>query len=278
MPQPPMELTTRSRLVGVGVQDALTACLVEGAGFDIAWVGSFEASTYRRLPDVNLITSTEMADSVRAVRSGCTLPVFVDADNGYGSDEAAIRALDLFAAAGASAMCLEDNAYPKRNSLYSLRERALEEREVFATRIARLSGRGLDVRIIARTEALVAGLGSDEAVRRLETYAEAGAHALFVQTNAEHAGQLADVVQRLAGRLPFVVAPTVLPHLTADEFHEMGANVVLFANVVSRAGIQGITRMLADLREGRSLGKISGHIADLGEVFRLTDALSWNSE
>jgi hypothetical protein len=47
---------------------------------------------------------------------------------------------------------------------------------------------------------------------------------------------------------------------------------------VSRAGIQGITRMLADLREGRSLGKISGHIADLGEVFRLTDALSWNSE
>src|SRR5262245_20554433 len=143
----PIDLTINCRLVGVGVQDALTASLVAQAGFDVAWVGSFEASTQRRLPDVNLITSTEMAGAVAAVRSGCRLPIIVDADNGYGSDEAALRALELFTAAGADAMCLEDNQFPKRNSLYSLKVRPLEEPKVFAERIRRLAEHGSPVKI-----------------------------------------------------------------------------------------------------------------------------------
>jgi len=56
------------RLIGVGAHDALTASLIQRSGFEVAWVGSFEASTYRRMPDINVITSTEMADAVRAAR------------------------------------------------------------------------------------------------------------------------------------------------------------------------------------------------------------------
>jgi phosphoenolpyruvate phosphomutase len=273
---PRFELHTDSRLVGVGVHDALTAALVTEAGFDVLWVGSFEASACRGLPDANLLTFTEMADVVRAVRSGSPLPVLVDADNGYGSDECAARALDLFADAGVSAMCVEDNAFPKHNSLYSLAERALEEPKVFARRLERLVRRESGVKVVARTEALVAGLGVDEAVRRLRCYADAGVDGLFAQTNAPHADELLPVLERVTGLLPIVLAPTALPHTSADTFHELGVNVVLFANVVCRATIRGLSRMLAELGDTRSLARIADHIADLDDAFRLTGAHAWN--
>lgn len=269
-------LDTDTRLIGVGAHDALTASLVQRSGFEVAWVGSFEASTYRRMPDINVITSTEMADAVRAVRSGCDLPVFVDADNGYGTDDAAVRALDQFAGAGADAMCLEDNAFPKRNSLYSTQDRALEDAEAFSTRLARLVGRGTGVKIIARTEALVAGLGADEAVRRLDLYAEAGVDGVFVQANARHLEQLEEVLARAAGRIPIVLAPTSFPTISADKFFDMGANVVIYANVVSRAAVRSVTRMLTTLRDARSLESVMPDISALEEIFALTGAQKWN--
>jgi len=217
-----------------------------------------------------------MADAVRAVRAGCDLPVFVDADNGYGTDDAAVRAIDQFAAAGADAMCLEDNAFPKRNSLYSTQDRALEDPEAFSTRLRRLVERKTGVRIIARTEALVAGLGADEAVRRLEAYAAAGVDGVFVQANARYADQLAEVVSRMAGRIPVVLAPTALPEVSADEFFDLGANVVIYANVVSRAAVRSVSSMLATLRDARRLDSVTPEISALDEIFALTQAQEWN--
>ncbi len=271
-----MELDTSSRLAGVGAHDTLSAKLVAAAGFDALWVGSLEASAYRCMPDVNLITSVEMAEAVRAVRQGAGLPVLVDADNGYGSDEAALRALRLFAEAGAAGMVVEDNEFPKRNSLYAFDDRRLTDPDEFAQRLRALAHHRGTVKIIARTEALVAGLGVDEALRRLECYAAAGADAVFVQTNSAHAAELPEVLKAFSGTLPIVVAPTALPELSIDEFHDLGANLVLFANVVSRATIRGLTRMLAELRGSRTLSGVADHICDLKEMFRLTEAGSWN--
>jgi phosphoenolpyruvate phosphomutase len=277
MPEyPSIKLDTRSELVGVGAYDALTGALVEEAGFDIAWVGSFEVSTNRRLPDINVLTFSEMAGVVRAVRSSCGLPILVDGDNGYGSDECALRAIEMFAEAGAAAMCIEDNMFPKRNSLYNSRERQLEDPAVFCRRLEKLAHSGSQLTVIARTEALVAGQGPAEAVRRLRQYASAGADALFVQVNGEHRAQLPMVLDQVAGLLPVVLAPTAIPEPSVAEFHRMGANVVLFANVVSRTAIRAVTRMLAQLRDVRSLAGVADHVADLDEVFRLTGALPWS--
>jgi 2-methylisocitrate lyase-like PEP mutase family enzyme len=110
----------------------------------------------------------------------------------------------------------------------------------------------------------------------LKWYAHAGVDGLFVQTNTAHAKQLPEVVERVSGVLPVVVAPTALPELSADDFHDMGAQVVLFANVVCRATIRALTRMLAELGDARSLARIADHICDLDEAFRLTGALKWN--
>src|SRR5437660_3286386 len=94
-------------VVGVGVHNAVTAELVERAGFDALWLSSLEVSTSKLLPDANVITFSEVAQILREIKSKVTLPIIVDADNGYGSDETAMRAAQEFRDAGATAICLE---------------------------------------------------------------------------------------------------------------------------------------------------------------------------
>jgi phosphoenolpyruvate phosphomutase len=96
--------------IGVGVHSAITARIAERAGFEVLWLSGLEVSAERALPDLNVITPTEMAAELREVVRASSLPVFVDADNGYGSDDSMLRAADMFAPAGATAMCVEDKA------------------------------------------------------------------------------------------------------------------------------------------------------------------------
>src|SRR2546430_1988458 len=116
-------------VLGVGVHNAITASLVERAGFDVLWLSSLEVSTAKLLPDANVITFSEVAHTIREIRRATTLPIIVDADNGYGSDETAMRAAQEFRDAGATAICLEDNAFPKRGSFYTGVGRQLEDRD-----------------------------------------------------------------------------------------------------------------------------------------------------
>jgi phosphoenolpyruvate phosphomutase len=249
--------------VGVGVHDGLTARLAERAGLDFVWLGSLEVSSSFGLPDTNLITSVEMAGIVRAVRAACRLPVYVDGDNGYGSDDTAVRAARLFGAAGAAGMCIEDNAFPKRNSLEVGGDRALLKPADFADRLAKVCKARTGMSVIARTEALVAGRGVDDAVRRLRTYAETGVDGLFVQANAACRDQLVPVLERLRGTAPFVLAPTALPEMSVDDFGRLGAAAVIFANVVVRTLATALPRTLATLRQ-------TGRLADVADA--MTDA------
>ena len=129
------EKSARGPAIGVGVHDGLTARLAEIAGFDLVWVGSLEVSARFGFPDRNLITSPEMASVISEVRAATDLPIFVDADNGYGSDLTAMRAAALFEAAGAQTMVIEDNAFPKENSLVVGHSRQLVDVDSFVTRL-----------------------------------------------------------------------------------------------------------------------------------------------
>jgi phosphoenolpyruvate phosphomutase len=244
--------------LGVGVHSGLTARLAERARLDFVWLGSLEVSASLGLPDTNLVTSVEMADLVREVRAACALPIYVDADNGYGSDDTAVRAARLFEAAGAAAMCIEDNAFPKRNSLELGGRRALLDPAEFAERLVKLRKARTGMALIARTEALVAGHGVQDAVARLRSYAESGVDALFVQVNAACRDQLAPVLHRLRGTAPFVLAPTALPETGVEEFGRLGAVAVIFANVVVRTLASALPATLATLRRTGRLADLAG--------------------
>lgn len=262
--------------LGLGVHNPLTALLAERAGFDVLWLGSLELAASLGLPDINLLTLTEVAGAVHRIRTITNLPIYVDADTGYGNDATAVRAISELEVAGATAICVEDNLFPKRNSLYvDQMARPLEDPDVFALRISRMTSARDHVQIIARTEALVAGLGVEEAVKRLLTYADAGADALFVQANHESAGDLLHVVEQVAGVRPLVLAPTALPGLTAADLAPFQPVTMLFANVVVRGIVHALPEILHSLRHEGSLASVASQLQGLDELFHLTGMKSW---
>ncbi len=263
-------------VLGAGVHNAVTASLVERAGFDILWLSSLELSTEKLLPDANVVTFSEVADVLREIKRATTIPIFVDADNGYGSDETAIRAAQEFRFAGATAICLEDNAFPKRGSFYKGIDRHLEDMETFCQRIQRVRRAvGSHLEIIARTEGLVAGLGTRETIERARAYINAGADAIFVQTNQSTVEDFASVLSEIKGLAPIVTTPTALPQLTAAQLHTMGVDVIIFSNVVMRTIVRTVSEILADLRIGQYLNRVQDRIASLEELFELTHAYDW---
>ncbi|GHJ37184.1 alpha-hydroxy-acid oxidizing protein [Streptomyces sp. TS71-3] len=258
--------------MGVGVHSPITALLAEEAGADVLWLGSLEMSTSLGVPDREVLEPHEIAGIIRSVRAVTSLPIYVDADTGRGSDELAVLATKLYEEAGADAICVEDNLFPKRNSLDDrVGGRELLDPEAFAGRISAMAAARRSLKVIARTEALVAGHGVDAAVKRLNRYAAAGADALFAQANRASAGQLLPVVEKIAPLRPMVLAPTVLPGTDAEAFAAYGPVTVLFANVIMRSLVAGTSRVLREVMSSRRLTSVSSELAGVERLFELTE-------
>ncbi len=262
--------------LGAGVHNAVTASLVERAGFDVLWLSSLEISTAKLLPDANVITFNEVSDILREIKRTTNLPIMVDADNGYGSDETAIRAAQEFCAAGATAICLEDNAFPKRNSFYVGIERHLEDIEIFCQRIKKVRQR-VDPRleIIARTEGLVAGRGAKETIERAYAYIEAGADALFVQSGKFTKEDFESVLREIKGNVPIITTPTALPEVSAERLHAMGVDIIIFSNVVIRTIIKSVSEVLSTLLYKQNFGGVQDRMLPLEDLFEITHAYDW---
>jgi 2-methylisocitrate lyase-like PEP mutase family enzyme len=260
----------------VGVHDAITARLADRAGFEALWLSSLELSASKALPDANVITLTEVAERVREIRRASELPILVDADNGYGADEIAVRAALEFEAAGASAICLEDNDFPKRCSFYAGIDRGLETVDDFCRRLSAVRAAiGPRVELIARTEALVAGLPPEEAVRRARAYVGAGADALFVQSSSGGGPVFEQVLAEVRSLAPVMLTPTAMAEASASGLAALGADLVIYSNVVIRALLKGVGEVLTDLRAAERLGAGQGRIAPLQSLFELTAAYQW---
>ncbi|MGW8727075.1 alpha-hydroxy-acid oxidizing protein [Streptomyces sp. NPDC055808] len=258
--------------MGIGVHSPITALLAEEAGADVLWLGSLEMSTSRGVPDREVLEPHEIAGIIRSVRAVTSLPIYVDADTGRGSDELAVLATKLFEEAGADAICVEDNLFPKRNSLDDrFGGRELLDTEAFADRISAMVDARRSLLVIARTEALVAGHGADAAVDRLRRYADAGADALFAQANRASADQLLPVVKQIAPLRPMVLAPTVLPGTDAQAFAEHGSVTVIFANVVMRSLVAQTSQVLREVMASQRLDAVSSELADVERLFELSE-------
>src|SRR5262245_45380493 len=179
-------------VLAAGAHDALSAKLAEEAGFDAIWASGFGISAVQAVPDANILTLTETLEAVRRIVDAVGIPVIADCDNGYGNAINVMRTAGEFERAGAAGICIEDNEFPKRCSFYAGVRRdlvAVEEhaRKVEAATAARRDPRFL---VIARTEALIVGLGVDEALGRAHAYADAGADAVLVHSQQPDLGAL----------------------------------------------------------------------------------------
>src|SRR5215510_9371978 len=164
-------------VLAAGAHDALSAKLAEEAGFDAIWASGFGISAVQAVPDASILTLTETLDAVRRIVDAVGIPVIADCDNGYGNAINVMRTAAEFERAGAAGICIEDNDFPKRCSFYAGVRRELVPITEHARKIEAATGarRSADFFVLARTEALIAGLGMDEARARAAAYAEAGA-------------------------------------------------------------------------------------------------------
>src|SRR6058998_905872 len=206
-------------VLAAGAHDALSAKLAERAGFDAVWASGFGISAVQAVPDANILTLTETLEAVRRIVDAVGIPVVADCDNGYGNAINVMRTVGEFERAGAAGVCIEDNDFPKRCSFYVGVRRDLVAVDEHARKIEAATAARRDSRfvVIARTEALIAGLGLAEALGRARAYAAAGADAVLVHSKARDFRELASFAAAWDGRVPLVAVPTTYPGVTAVE-------------------------------------------------------------
>ena len=262
--------------VGAGVYDGLSTLLAAKWHFDFLWVSSFCCSAATGLPDAGIIGAEEILTAIRCVRRASDLPIVVDIDSGYGDAVKAFHVAEAMARAGATALCIEDNPVSKRCSLYDGYERALVSTDEHIARLratrAGAAAAGVACRIIARTEALVAGMGVPEALRRTSAYADAGADAVFIQTLDSSGGEVLTFGRQWRGRTPLFIAPTRVPQVTKQEFFAAGVSHVIFANQGLRAAHAAMDRTFRTLAEGVSAKAVDSEISSIAEVATLVGA------
>lgn len=224
-------------LVAPGVYDALTAALAAQAGFEALYL-SGAAVAYTRLgrPDIGLTSVSEMTDTMALIRDRVDIPVIIDADTGFGNALNAQRTMRLYERAGANALQVEDQTYPKRCG--HLAEKSIISTTEMVGKIAAMAdARASDeTLIIARTDA-VAVEGFDAAIDRAEAYVEAGADALFIEA-LRSVEEMKTVTERFKDRVPLLVNMVeggATPIQNASFLNDLGFSIVIFPGGIVRA-------------------------------------------
>ncbi len=237
----------------VGAYDALTARLIERAGFEAVYVGGYALSaTQLGLPDVGLLTMTEMLDSVRRICGAIDVPVIADGDTGYGNHVNTDRLIRELERAGAAAVHLEDQAFPKRCG--HMDGKRLDTVQAMVDKIAAAADarRDRDFVIVARTDALAVE-GFDAAIDRAARFREAGADVLFVEAPVT-VEQIAAVPKRLPGPQWFNASwdgKSPLPTLQALD--AWGYHLVIYPDTVF-AAVKAVSNLLATIRDTGTYG------------------------
>ncbi|MGH7274154.1 MAG: isocitrate lyase/phosphoenolpyruvate mutase family protein [Nitrospiria bacterium] len=261
-------------IVLAGAHNALSAKLVERAGFEAVWASGFEISAAWGVPDASFLTMTENLQVVKQISDAASIPVIADCDTGYGNAINVMRTVEEYEQAGIAGISIEDNIFPKRCSFYMGVQRELVPVEEHAAKIraAKAAQRGTDFVIIARTEALIAGLGMEEALTRARAYAQAGADAILVHSKASTFDELRSFSRLWSSSkvgCPLVVVPTTFPTVTVPELQDAGFKVVIFANHAVRASIKAMGETLTTLRQKATIRAVSDRIVPLEAVYDL---------
>jgi methylisocitrate lyase len=267
------ELLATRTLAIPGAFNVLAAMQVERAGYEIVYVSGAAISACRGMPDIGLLTLSEMAGEAGRIARAVSIPTIVDADTGYGGPADVVEAVQVFEAAGLAGMQLEDQETAKKCGHLSGKSLVLVEEMVTKIEAAIHAKRDRDFMIVARTDARgVEGL--EAAVQRATAYAEAGADALFPEAleSAEEFRTFAREIRKRGISIPMIANMTEFgktPLLSVAEFERLGYRAVLFPVTALRTALQAIERLLAELKQFGSQKDWLHHMMTRQELYRL---------
>jgi 2-methylisocitrate lyase-like PEP mutase family enzyme len=262
-------LSKREAVLLPGASNALTARIIEDLGFKAIYVtGAGVTNTFLGVPDIGLISMTELAKHVSAMRDVVALPLIVDADTGFGNPLNVTRTIRVLERSGANGIQLEDQEFPKRCGHFSGKSVIASTDMVQKIRAAADARIDPDLVIVARTDAL-ATHGFEDAMERAAAYIEAGADMTFVEAPRTKE-QIAEIPRRVkAPQFINVVAGGVTPMIALDELKSMGYSMILYANAALQASIAGMQKVLKHLKARGSLDEVSAELASFEERQRL---------
>lgn len=246
------ELIERDRILpAMGGYDALSASIIEQVGGEVVYMsGSSVSTSVHGQPDVGLTTMTEMVDRARQMVMAVDVPVFCDADTGYGNPINVMRTVESYENAGVAGIHIEDQDFPKKCGHFSGKRIVDTDEMVQKIRAAVDARNDDDFVIIARTDARAVE-GFEDAIERSHRYVDAGADVLFFEAPTERA-ELERVASELGDRCPLLANMTEggeTPLFSAEEFEEMGYDVVLYPATGFKAAAKAFQRVYGAIHE-----------------------------
>jgi phosphonopyruvate hydrolase len=256
----------------MAAHNPLAAKLAERAGFDAIWGSGFELAASHAVPDASILPMSAHLEMTRAIAATVSIPLIADIDTGFGNAINVSYAIPQFEAAGASAVVMEDKTFPKDTSLRDGGRQELARIDEFQGKIAAACAARGDRRfmLIARVEALIAGLGQEEAQRRARAYEEAGADAILIHSKSKTPGEIQEFVRGWAGRVPLVLVPTAYPQLTEAAIAALGkVGLVIYGNHAIRAAVGAMQAVFAQIRREGGIANVDKSLPSVNDIIEL---------
>jgi len=251
--------------------NGLSARVAEEAGFGGIWASGLCLSAQFGVRDNNEASWTQVLEMLEFMADATSVPILLDGDTGYGNFNNARRLVRKLEQRGIAALCIEDKLFPKSNSFLDGEQQPLAAIDEFCGKIraAKDAARDDDFALVARTEALIAGWGLSEALRRAEAYVEAGADAILIHSSKATADEVLAFRSEWGERAPVVIVPTKYWRTPTQVFREAGFAMAIWANHVLRASLTAMQQTARLLKREESAAAVEGTIAPISEVFRL---------
>jgi phosphoenolpyruvate phosphomutase len=254
--------------------NGLSARIVREAGFKAIWGSGLTISAQFGVRDNNEASWTQVVDQLEFMADASDLPILLDGDTGYGNFNNVRRLVRKLEQRGIAGVCIEDKQFPKTNSFINGERQPLADVDEFCGKIKAGKDSQLDENfsIVARVEALIAGWGMEEALRRAEAYRQAGADAILMHSKLSKPDEILEFAREWAGRSPIVIVPTKYYSTPTDVFRKAGISAVIWANHQLRAAVSAMQAVVKDIYENQTLVNVEDRVATVNEIFRLQDA------
>ncbi|ASK19753.1 MULTISPECIES: phosphonopyruvate hydrolase [unclassified Halomonas] len=256
----------------MAVHNPLSARLVEEAGFDCLWGSGFELSASYAVPDANILPFGTHLEMMRAIASVTTIPLIADLDTGFGNAVTLGYILPQYEAAGVAAIVVEDKTFPKDTSLRENARQVLVDVATFEGKIRACKAAQLnpDFVVIARTEALIAGLSIETALERAKAYAGAGADAVLVHSKQTTPDEILAFVERWDLDTPLVLVPTAYPQLREADIRALKkVGIVIYGNHAIRSATWAMREIFRQIREQGGIHCLPDDFTSVNEIIEL---------
>ena len=249
----------------------LSARIVEEAGFEGIWGSGLTISASFGVRDNNELSWSQVVDHVAFMAEGTSIPLLLDGDTGYGNFNNMRRLVRKLEQVGVAGVTIEDKQFPKTNSFLRSELQPLADIDEFCGKIkaGKDSQTDTDFVLVARVEALIAGWGLAEAIKRAEAYHRAGADAILIHSRQASPAEIFAFLDEWGNRAPVVLVPTKYWRTPTEDFRARRVGAVIWANHALRASISAMQAAVARIRAAESLIDIEPNVAPLQDVFRL---------